>query len=197
MRILQIHDSKWCERWLRSAVTNSDHLVDFSLSSMCGRFFRLAELLFVIFTFTLLLRDTDELFFGQSDVPNSRKKSCCVPPKINIDSKKANRGREFLERLATESKTVTPDDICHWMHFLFQQATINPKPAPPGRSYPVETSRFRYVPSCSLQPDSGRFFARRIPVCSGAFQCFPTRKSSEFVRRKTGRNPVARNHDGT
>ena len=50
-----------------------------------------------------------------------------------------------------------------------------------------------YVPSCSLQPDSGRFFDGRIPVCSGAFQPVPTGKSSEFVRRKTGRNPVARN----
>ena len=57
-----------------------------------------------------------------------------------------------------------------------------------------------YVPSCSLQPDSGRFFDGRIPVCSGAFQPVPTGNSSEFVHRKTGRNPAARNmteHAGT
>ena len=63
----------------------------------------------------------------------------------------------------------------------------------PGRSYMVGTGWILYVPSCSWQPDSGRFFDGRIPVCSGAFQSEPTGNSSEFVRWKTGRNPVVRN----
>ena len=85
--------------------------------------------------------------------------------------------------------------------FLFLQQH---HPTYPGRSFrsqepvgslpePTGTSRILYVPSCSLQPDSGRFFDGQIPT---NFLTVPTgmpRNRPEFVRRKTGRNPVARN----
>ena len=57
----------------------------------------------------------------------------------------------------------------------------------PGRNQPVPHT-FRHNP------------CNRILVCSSASQSVLTRKSSEFVRRKTGRHPVARNmteHAGT
>ena len=73
------------------------------------------------------------------------------------------------------------------------QRKVKEADAIPGRSYMVGTGWILYVPSCSLQPDSGRFFDGRIPVCSGEFQSEPTGNSSELVRRKPGRNPVARN----
>ena len=58
------------------------------------------------------------------------KKDCCIAPKTNINSEKANAGKELLQRLAAQSdmhEEVTPEKMCHFVHFLFQQASINKK----------------------------------------------------------------------
>jgi hypothetical protein len=55
---------------------------------------------------------------------------CCVSSKLNVGSKKANSGREFFRRLATEDdgyKLVNPENMCNLMHFFIQQATLNNK----------------------------------------------------------------------
>jgi hypothetical protein len=55
---------------------------------------------------------------------------CCVSSKLNVGSKKANNGRDFFRRLATESdsyKLVNPDNMCNLMHFFIQQASLNNK----------------------------------------------------------------------
>jgi len=55
---------------------------------------------------------------------------CCVSSKLNVGAKKANSGREFFRRLATESdsfKLVNPENMCNLMHFFIQQATLNNK----------------------------------------------------------------------
>ncbi len=55
---------------------------------------------------------------------------CCVSSKLNVGSKKANNGRDFFRRLATESdsyKLVNPENMCNLMHFFIQQATLNNK----------------------------------------------------------------------
>ena len=63
----------------------------------------------------------------------------------------------------------------------------------PCDSYSVGTDRFRYVPPCSLQPDSGRFFARRIPVCSGLFRPESRRNFPGENQPESG----CKEHDGT
>lgn len=58
------------------------------------------------------------------------KGECCVSSKLNVGSKKANLGRDFFRRLATESdsyKLVNPENMCNLMHFFIQQATLNNK----------------------------------------------------------------------
>jgi len=55
---------------------------------------------------------------------------CCVSSKLNVGSKKANNGRDFFRRLATESdshKLINPENMCNLMHFFIQQASLNNK----------------------------------------------------------------------
>ncbi|CAF0958598.1 unnamed protein product [Adineta ricciae] len=55
---------------------------------------------------------------------------CCVSSKINVGAKKANNGRDFFRRLATEDdayKLITPENMCNLMHFFIQQASLNNK----------------------------------------------------------------------
>jgi hypothetical protein len=55
---------------------------------------------------------------------------CCVTSKLNVGTKKANSGREFFRRLATEPdsyKLVNPENMCNLMHFFIQQASLNNK----------------------------------------------------------------------
>lgn len=59
------------------------------------------------------------------------KKDCCIAPKTNVNSQKANAGKELLQRLTIQSdihEEVTPEKMCYFVHFLFQQASINKKP---------------------------------------------------------------------
>ena len=55
---------------------------------------------------------------------------CCVSSKLNVGAKKANSGRDFFRRLATEDdsyKLVNPENMCNLMHYFIQQATLNNK----------------------------------------------------------------------
>ena len=77
--------------------------------------------------------DSFEFLHSQSkhkSIENSFEE-CCLTPKENIDSKKANLGKDFFRQLTTMSDlqpTINHDNICYLMHFLFQQASINNKP---------------------------------------------------------------------
>ncbi|UJR23881.1 hypothetical protein I4U23_026853 [Adineta vaga] len=66
--------------------------------------------------------------------PNRIKRAstneCCVSSKLNVGSKKANTGRDFFRRLATEEdsyKLINPENMCNLMHFFIQQAALNNK----------------------------------------------------------------------
>ena len=58
------------------------------------------------------------------------KKDCCIAPKTNVDSQQANAGKELLQRLTVQSDMhaeITSEKMCHFVHFLFQQASNNNK----------------------------------------------------------------------
>ena len=68
------------------------------------------------------------LFSGRTS-----NKECCIPPNVNVNSQKANAGKDLLERLIIPTETqeeITPEEICDFVHFLFQQASMNNKPVP-------------------------------------------------------------------
>lgn len=66
----------------------------------------------------------------QNRLKRATTDQCCVSSKLNVGAKKANSGRDFFRRLATEPdshKLVNPDNMCNLIHFLIQQATLNNK----------------------------------------------------------------------
>ncbi|CAF1584185.1 unnamed protein product [Adineta ricciae] len=72
-------------------------------------------------------------FFRKSESKEEAKpsKECCVLPKVNVDWRKANLGRDFFRQLTVNSdasEETTYDDMCSLIHFLFQQASMNKKP---------------------------------------------------------------------
>lgn len=69
-------------------------------------------------------------YHHQSRAKRATTNECCVSSKINVGAKKANSGRDFFRRLATEDdsyKLVNPENMCNLMHFFIQQATLNNK----------------------------------------------------------------------
>lgn len=66
----------------------------------------------------------------QSRAKRSTTNACCISSKLNVVAKKANNGREFFQKLATETdsyKSINPENMCNLMHFLIQQAKLNNK----------------------------------------------------------------------
>ncbi len=66
----------------------------------------------------------------KSEIGSIISKNCCILPKMYVDSKKANLGKDFFRQLTIKSdlyEEVNPENICNLMHFLFQQASINNK----------------------------------------------------------------------
>lgn len=94
--------------------------------------------LFLVVLITIFLAffplSTFGFFFRKSESNDGTKssKECCVLPKINVDWRKANLGRDFFRQLTVNSdasgETTTPDNMCNLIHFLFQQASMNKKP---------------------------------------------------------------------
>lgn len=67
----------------------------------------------------------------KSSKPRISATDCCLPPKVNVNARKFALGENFLRQLTIDSdmfEAVTPESMCHLMHFLFQRATINKKP---------------------------------------------------------------------
>ncbi len=99
-----------------------------SYRSIC---FQSMNLIFFILIFLLSFPiDVFGFFRSRTKIRPIVTKDCCIPPKINIDSKKANYGRDFFRQLTINSDLydeVNPENMCHLMHFLFQQASINNK----------------------------------------------------------------------
>lgn len=89
-----------------------------------------AILLFIFFPLI-----TESFTWFHHHYPNRVKRAatkdqCCVSSKLNVGSKKANIGRDFFRRLATESdshKLINPENMCNLMHFFIQQASLNNK----------------------------------------------------------------------
>lgn len=80
----------------------------------------------------------------------TNKKDCCISPKINVNSQKANAGKDLLQRLIIPADTheeITPEKMCDLMHFLFQQASINKKPIPfiEGDFHEIPLERMRVI----------------------------------------------------
>lgn len=104
----------------------------FLLSSMC---FHSINILFFLLNNSILVLT---FFNGQT-----RRKDCCFSPKINVNSQKANAGKALLQRLiipADIQEEITPNKICDFVHFLFQQASINKK------SIPFTEGQFHKIP---------------------------------------------------
>ena len=86
----------------------------------------------IFFLFILLLSfiNRTDGFFRSRNRGLIIMKDCCVPPKINVNSKRANAGRNLLRELTVEAdirEDVNPENMCNIMHFLFQHASINRK----------------------------------------------------------------------
>ena len=57
--------------------------------------------------------------------------SCCILAKLNINSTRANFGREYFANLILKNdsyKDVNEDNICSLMHFFMQEAVMNGRP---------------------------------------------------------------------
>lgn len=83
------------------------------------------------------------LFFTSKEGKSDKK--CCKQPNLVADSTKANRGRALMKNLFTDPSTVpdlNPSDICDFMHFLFQQMTIERKTKDTVES--MKRTRFPY-----------------------------------------------------
>ena len=76
----------------------------------------------------LIINETSGFFFRSSSGEPGR--SCCKPPNVIVDSKRSNRGQDLVKRLVMDPNSVpslTPDHICDFVHFLFQQMPIDKK----------------------------------------------------------------------
>ncbi len=89
--------------------------------------------LVLLLLFVLPLVSDSFTWFHHHDSNRVKRASpdeCCVSSKLNVGSKKANTGREFFRKLATEAdsyKEITPENMCNLIHFLIQQASLNNK----------------------------------------------------------------------
>ncbi len=86
----------------------------------------------IFFLFILFLSFTSQTngFFRSRKKALTITKNCCIPPKTNVNSKRANAGRDLLRQLTVEADIhdeVHPENMCNIMHFLFQQASLNKK----------------------------------------------------------------------
>jgi hypothetical protein len=82
------------------------------------------KIFFLLILFLSLTSQTNGFYRNRS------KKNCCIPPKTNVNSKRANSGKNLLRQLTIESdlrEEVNPENMCNLMHFLFQQASLNKK----------------------------------------------------------------------
>jgi hypothetical protein len=91
------------------------------------------SIFFILILLLSFVNDTFELFRShiKHDIRQNSSEECCIPPKLNINSKKSNLGKDFLRQLTIPSDldpTINLENICNLMHFLFQQASINNKP---------------------------------------------------------------------
>ena len=87
--------------------------------------------LILILTFAAIVAESFTWFHHYPNrIKRETTNECCVSSKINVGAKKANHGRDFFRRLATEDdayKLITPENMCNLMHFFIQQASLNNK----------------------------------------------------------------------
>jgi len=84
----------------------------------------------IVFLILLPLITESFTWFHQNRAKRTATNECRVSSKLNVAAKKANSGREFFRRLATEDdsyKLINPENMCNLMHFFIQQATLNNK----------------------------------------------------------------------
>jgi hypothetical protein len=86
--------------------------------------------IFFLFILLLFFASQTDGFFRSRNKGLIITKNCCIPPKTNVNSKRANSGKDILRQLTIDSdlrEEVNPEKMCNLMHFLFQQASLNKK----------------------------------------------------------------------
>lgn len=86
-------------------------------------------LFLIVCSFARSLGDSDKKKESRLE-KGKDSEECCVSSKLNVAAKKANHGKDFLRNLTVNSeayKLINPENMCHLMHFLIQQAKLNNK----------------------------------------------------------------------
>ncbi|CAF4370432.1 unnamed protein product [Rotaria sp. Silwood2] len=101
--------------------------------------------------------------------------TCCILAKLNINSTRANHGRNFFAKLILNNesyKDVNEDNICSLMHFFMQEAVLN------GR--PITFSKGMFV----LYDSTKQFFHRLMMAKDAQIHGSEEHRSGYFKRLK-------------